>query len=139
MTNFMRWPVRGALAGLIIGATTGVGLAIFTASLSPLWLIAFDSASGAIFGLIAGLIAWLLNTLIGVNLKRKIHRVISGGINGAMIGAIILMQIQFGDGWPMAVFLAVEGAIAGGILGLLIGTALQIMGRRQPVKEPIEL
>ena len=115
--------MRGGFIGLVIGTLTGVIFAILTSSLRPLLLIPIDIGFGLLLGSIVGLVIRLLNA----GRERQVNKIITGAIYGMMIGAIILMP--FSEGFFMAAYVTVEGAIIGGLVGTVVGALLR---GRQP-------
>jgi len=51
--------------------------------------------------------------------------ILNGVLVGAALGAVILFF--FGDGWAMALYLAGEGILIGGVIGGLVGVFLRLI------------
>jgi hypothetical protein len=114
--RFLRWFLRCAWIGLIIGTLYGIVFASLSASPKALLLIPLDFG----FSLVLACIFWPVASRLRIYPQSRFVRIVEGTLHGAIIGAIMLMP--FSEGWVWAAYQAVTGAIIGGLLGTVFAT-----------------
>ena len=120
-------PLMSVIAGLI-GVFLGLALFPLDGRGSPMQLAAIIGLFGGAVGLIVGLLVGSVRKLKELPNRSPLRMISTFALLGAMAGALILFP--FSEGWAMALYLAFEGAIAGGIIGILLGLLVRVSGRR---------
>ncbi len=117
--RFLRWLLRCAGIGLLIGTLYGVVFSSLSASPKAFLFIPLDVG----FALILGCIFWPIASHVRIYPQSRFVRIVEGTVHGAIIGALMLMPFSEGLAW--AVYQSVTGAIIGGILGTVFSALVR--------------
>jgi hypothetical protein len=120
-------PLMSVIAGLI-GVFLGLALYPLDGRGSPLQLAAIIGLFGGVVGFIVGLLVGSVRKLKELPSHSPLRMISTFALLGAMAGALILFP--FSEGLGMVLYLAFEGAIAGGTIGILLGLLIRLSGRR---------
>jgi len=116
--------IMGTMLGSIIGLLLGMA--------HESDALATAESIGAVFGGVVGLIIGILFVTIpglrNQRTKSRFRTIFLFALLGGLIGAFSLLL--FGNGFAMALYLIVEGAVAGGLIGAVLGFALTLFRRR---------
>lgn len=129
------WRIKDAL-------TMAAAMALIAAVLGSILQLAFCAANScaepAFAGTIGCLFGGLLGGMVGLvfgssrrlrNLRKGsgLRMMLTFAFLGAVSGLFLLLISPFSESWAMAVFLAFEGAIAGGFIGGLLGIIVRVI------------
>lgn len=120
-------PLMSVIAALV-GVLLGLALFPLDGRGNPTQLAALIGVFGGVVGLIVGLVVGSVRKLKELPNRSPLRMISTFGLLGAMAGALILFP--FSEGLAMALFLAFEGVIAGGTIGILLGLLVRVSGRR---------
>lgn len=124
---FVVAPLMSVIAALI-GVFLGLALSPLDGRGSPTELAAMIGLFGGAVGLIVGVLVGSVRKLKELPNRSPLRMITTFALFGAMAGALILFP--FSEGLAMAIYLATEGAIAGGTIGILLGLLVRVSGRR---------
>jgi Na+/serine symporter len=113
----------GTLLGSILGLLLGIAHGSDTLATSGIVGAMFGGVPGLIIGILFASIPGLRN----LGASSKFRMILLFALVGGLIGALSLLL--FGNGFAMALYLAVEGAIAGGLIGAILGFSVRLFRR----------
>ena len=116
--RFLKWLLRCAAMGLLIGTLYGIVFLLFAV---PKALLIIPLVVGLSVPLAC--ISWPAASLAQKYPKSRLARILEGAVHGVVVGALMLMP--FSNPWQMTVYQALGGGILGGVLGTVFATALR--------------
>ena len=117
--RFLRWLLRCAGIGVLIGTLYGVVFFSLSASRKAFLFIPLDVG----FSIVLGCLFWPIASRVRIHPQSRFVRIVEGAVHGAIIGA--LMLIPFSERWAFVAAQAIFGAAIGGILGTVFATILR--------------